>query len=116
MPWPESGILEPAFWRFHEAHPEVYMHLLRFAVEWRQARGPGAHLGISALWERVRWEIEIASDRATDEPKLNNSHRASYARLLMHREPDLRGIFVLRQQRVQSSIGPINGRRQEVTA
>jgi len=98
-----EGKLERKFWQFHVDHPEVYRYLVQFARAWR--RGRGGPLGIGALFERVRWEIGIQSDVS---PKLNNNHRAFYARLIMERNSDLAGIFALRQQRIQSTIGPSN--------
>jgi hypothetical protein len=95
--------LEDAFWKFHGEHPEVYHYLVTFAKEW-QLRGHRA-LGIAALFERVRWELGVTSDEV---PKLNNNHRAFYARLLMLRNPELAGMFQLRQQRIQATFGPDN--------
>ena len=98
-----EGRLERQFWDFHAAHPEVYRYIVRFAREWI-GRGH-SYCGIAMLFERVRWEMGIVSD--TD-PKLNNNHRAFYARLIMEREPSLDGMFRLRQQRIQATIGPEN--------
>ena len=39
--------LEVAFWAYHEAHPETYDLLVRFARAWRRARGPTAIVGIA---------------------------------------------------------------------
>lgn len=99
--------LERAFWDFHFQHPEVYEHLLLFAREWRSRRGDGARLGIAMLFERVRWELHL--QLGDDIPKLNNNHRAFYARLLMERHPELDGMFSLSQQREPTSFGPDNG-------
>lgn len=78
---------------FHRDNPQVYDTLLRLAREWTRQTG-GRKLGISALFERARWDLALA----TSDPdfKLNNSYRAYYARLLMHENPDLRGLFDLR--------------------
>ena len=74
---------------------------MRFAREW-MGRGH-SYCGIAMLFERVRWEMGIMSD---EDPKVNNNHRAFYARLMMERESDLVGMFRLRQQRTQATIGP----------
>lgn len=101
----QMGKLEQAFWEFHSANPKVYSLLVKFAHQWRQKRGDQAMLGISELFERVRWEVALAT--VEDENfKLNNNHRAFYARLIMDRHPELDGIFRLRRQRLQSTIGP----------
>ena len=103
----ELGKLEKSFWKFHEANPKVYTLLVKFAYLWRQRLGGHAKLGISELFERVRWEVSI---HTTDNGnfKLNNNHRAFYARLIMDRHVELREIFRLRKQRIASSIGPKN--------
>ena len=99
-----KGKLEQQFWEFHFAHPEVYLALVEYAFEWRKRR-PYAKLGVKMILERVRWELGI---RSMDMPRLNNNHAAFYARLLMDREPELDGLFNLRQQQIQSSFGPAN--------
>ncbi|OBK22532.1 hypothetical protein [Mycobacterium asiaticum] len=81
------------FEEFHEANPKVYVVLVRLAREW-VARTGRTKLGIKTLYERARWEIALA----TSDPdfKLNNNYTAYYARLIMHREPDLADMFDLR--------------------
>ncbi|OBK92620.1 hypothetical protein A5646_03325 [Mycobacterium sp. 1245499.0] len=81
------------FEAFHRDNPQVYTTLLRLAREW-VAQTNGRKLGISALFERARWDLALAT--SDPEFKLNNSYRAFYARLLMHENPDLRGLFDLR--------------------
>ena len=104
----KSGTLEENFWKFHKKHPEVYEVLVRLARQWREYRGPKAKIGISALYERARWEVAIESLVTQEPPKLSNNHRAFYARLILSENPDLAGIFQLKQQRVQASFGPNN--------
>lgn len=103
----EMSRLEMKFWDFHIANPKVYRWLVKLARQWREKRGSAAHLGIKTLFERVRWELDI-SITSEDGLKLNNNHTAFYARLIMMRNPDLRNIFRLRQQRIASTIGPVN--------
>ena len=100
------GKLETAFWQFHNEHPRVYSLLLLYALQWRKRRGPDAKLGIKALFERVRWEINLKEN--TDAFKLNNNNTAFYARLLMNRNPYLKDMFSVRRQKIQSTIGPAN--------
>ena len=97
--------LEQNFWEYHFGHPEVYQMLVQFAQEWRERRGSESTGGMKMLWERVRWEMAIQSSGTF---KCNNNHHPFYARLLMDRNPDLEGIFNLRKQRVQATIGPDN--------
>tara|TARA_Y100000310_G_scaffold324502_1_gene386414 strand:+ start:262 stop:612 length:351 start_codon:yes stop_codon:yes gene_type:complete len=105
---PTRSQLEEKFWDYHISHPEVYEMLVRFAKEWRDRRGSHSIGGMKMLWERVRWEMALNPGPAATF-KCNNNHPAFYARLLMEREPELAGLFQLRRQRVQSSIGPENG-------
>ena len=103
----ELGKLEKSFWKFHEANPKVYTMLVKFAYQWRRRLGDQAKLGISELFERVRWEVSIHTE-GNGNFKLNNNHRAFYARLIMDRHVELREMFRLRKQRIASSIGPKN--------
>jgi hypothetical protein len=90
------------FEAFHRNNPDVYDTLVALARQWKRSTGKHA-LGIAALYERVRWEIQIA----TNDPdyKLTNSYRAYYARLIMAREPDLAGLFTLRTSAADEWIG-----------
>ena len=100
----EMPTLERQFWAYHSDHPEVYEMLVQYAKQWRDKRGAEAIGGMKMIWERVRWEMAI---RASDETyKCNNNLHAYYARLIMERNPDLDGIFRLRRQRSQATIGP----------
>ena len=95
--------LEEKFLEFHAKHPEVYAALSRFSHQWRDRKGPYARLGIKMVIERVRWELALG---ARDEsPRLNNNHSAFYARVLMAQEPALEGMFFLKKQRYESTIG-----------
>lgn len=91
-----------AFRRHHEENPHVYAKLREYAL---QARGAGrTRLGIAVIFERLRWHAAI--ETTDEEYKLNNNHRAYYARLLMANEPDLRGMFELRTSRADAEITP----------
>ena len=87
--------LEDNFRRFHAANPRVYETLVKLARRWKR-RGAGK-CGIGMLYETARWYLNLSGD---GEPMhLNNNYRAFYARLMMEREPDLRGLFEIRRQR-----------------
>lgn len=98
--------LEQAFWNFHNANGHVYTMLCTLARRWMSVHGKGK-LGIGMLFERARWEIAMTT-HSTDGFKLNNNHRAFYARLIMDNEPDLAEAFALRQQCIQATCGPLN--------
>lgn len=90
---PES--LEARFRQFHAENPDVYRTLAKLA---RQAVARGrTRMGIKMLFEVARWERFLI----TTDPdfKLNNNFHSRYARLLMTREPDLAGLFELRELR-----------------
>lgn len=100
----EQSKLELAFWEFHKSHPEVYRRLVKLARDWFK-RGRG-RIGIATVFETARYTLAMETD--SDGLKLNNNHRAFYARLIMEREPDLDGMFGLRKQKIQATIGPDN--------
>jgi hypothetical protein len=94
-PKPARPSLAQRFAAFHEANPHVYATLVRLA---REARAAGKErLGMKALWERLRWELEVVT--RGDEFRCNNNYTAAYARLLMDNEPDLAGLFETRRRR-----------------
>jgi hypothetical protein len=108
--FPDSGgnmsKLETQFWHFHTKNPAVYGLLVKYALQYRERRGFDAILGIAVLYERVRWDVVV--DTGDKDFKLNNNHRAYYARLIMRQETLLKDIFKLRKQRIQSTLGPPN--------
>lgn len=98
------GKLELAFWDFHHQNQIVYDLFVKHAWEWKRYRPT---CSMSLLYERVRWTY-MTEINSTDEFKLNNNHKAFYARLIMQQEPGLRGFFKIRAQRVQCTFGPKN--------
>jgi hypothetical protein len=86
-----SDRLEREFRQFHEANPQIFDRLVELA---RKAKFWGRrHYGIAALWEVMRWDFFSKVNSPIDEFKLNNNHRAYYARLIMATCPDLDGFF-----------------------
>jgi hypothetical protein len=91
--------LEANFWHFHAENPHVYRLFDRFtsyAIERGRAR-----FSVSIIFERIRWETHIE----TGDPdfKLNNNHRAYYARLWMRDHPEHAGFFEVRRTREPTS-------------
>tara|TARA_R100000963_G_C4551418_1_gene44227 strand:+ start:27 stop:431 length:405 start_codon:yes stop_codon:yes gene_type:complete len=103
-----EGKLEKQFWAFHLKHGEVYEEIVSLARKWREKKGPESKLGISALYERARWEIHFNSLDGKNPPKLSNNHKPFYARLIMENNDDLKGLFKLKRQKVQATFGPQN--------
>lgn len=92
----DKGKLQQAFEKFHGDNPIVYEWYKRFAY---QALDAGMEkLSISLLTERVRWEAQVVT-KSDDPFKINNNHRAFYARKL-NDEPMLRDMFRTRAQSV----------------
>lgn len=81
---------------FHNGNPHVYDVLVRLCREWRAAH-PDKHCGIDSMFGAARWSVMLTTD--DDEYKLRNDFKPFYARLIMHREADLKDIFVLRPAR-----------------
>jgi hypothetical protein len=87
--------IEREFKDFHAEHPEVYIGLVRLARTW-QLNG-SAKLGIATLFEVLRWNSHL-NEGKDGGYKLNNNYRALYARLIMKNEPDLDGLFEIRER------------------
>ena len=87
--------LQSKFEKFHRENPHVYATLVRLA---RDARRRGfRRIGIGMLYEVARWEIALATNDA--DFKLNNNWRSRFARLIEKQEPDLAGMFEMRELR-----------------
>lgn len=84
--------LEAAALDFHRRHPHVLQALA--AVCLRVRRAGRRRWSINAAFEVVRYRADIRGD--TRPYKLNNNHRAWYARWLMRDVPMLVGLFVTR--------------------
>lgn len=77
------------FEEFHEANPRVYELFERFTF--RIIERHYDHYGVSAVFERIRWHMTI--DTTSTDLKLNNNHRAYYARLFETKHPEQTGFF-----------------------
>jgi len=83
------------FKRFHAANPHVYDALVNLARRFRERRGE-SKIGIGMLYEVLRWNYYMTTE-SEDDYKLSNDFRACYARLIMQKEADLKGIFQTKQ-------------------
>jgi hypothetical protein len=87
--------LEAAFWDFHQTNPKVYElfdRFTRYAIQRGRKR-----FSVSVIIERIRWETTI--ETSNDDFKINNNHRAYYARLWMRDNPQHGGFFSTRETR-----------------
>jgi len=87
--------LEQAALDFHRANPHVLREIVQACLGMRAAGY--TRWSINAAFEVVRYNAAL---RTTGTPyKLNNSHRAYYARWIMRDVPELRGFFETREGR-----------------
>jgi hypothetical protein len=86
--------IERDFRAFDDRNPQVYAELCRLARLWVERRSL-RHLGVATLYEVTRWNLALRTEG--DSFKLNNNHRALYARKIMAHEPDLDGLFHTRK-------------------
>lgn len=86
--------LKAEFEAFHEANPHVYELYVKYTAEMK-ASGR-SRFSISMITERIRWYTAIETD--DPEFKINNNHRAFYARKLME-DPRFAGMFSIREQK-----------------
>lgn len=94
--WARTG---PAalWWEFHQSHPEVAEALVSLA---RPLLYQGQRrLSIAMLWETLRYQTCLGATTEEGPWRLNNTHRAYYARWLMESHPDLGGMFETRHGR-----------------
>lgn len=87
--------LDQQFIEFHQQNPRVYTLLVDMA---RQLRKRGHRkAGMKMLFEVLRWQHMMKTADPHSDFKLNNNYHSRYARLIMQREPDLKGFFEVRE-------------------
>lgn len=84
-----------SFIDFHNKNPAVYKTLVFQSRQYRRMH-PTKKLGIATLWENLRWDFMMTTD-AEDDFKLNNNHKAHFARMIMNENPDLADLFETRE-------------------
>jgi hypothetical protein len=87
--------IQERFEAFHRSNEWVYHALARMARELK-AKGH-TRIGIAMLFESLRWMHMRRTADPTGSFKLNNLLRSRYARALMENEPDLAGVFEVRE-------------------
>ena len=85
--------LKIAWWNFHRENPHIWKMVERFPFE--VIRAGYRHYSMSSIFERMRWHYNIT----TSDPdfKLNNNHKAYYARYFHHCHPQHDGFFRTRE-------------------
>jgi len=89
---PESK-LKKDFKKFHRKNPHVYEKLKQLALDLKR-KGRDRYT-INGLFEVLRWHYAMRTN-SDDEFKLNNNHRAYYARELMRNVSELYDFFETR--------------------
>lgn len=87
-----------------ETHPQAFALFERFALA-RAARGK--RVGVKALAERVRWEVEEAIEKDGEGFRLNNDLPAYIARELVRRHPHLAEFIEFRRCRDEREGEPV---------
>lgn len=97
-PAESESTIQERFEKFHQEHPEIYAALVELAWTWKRAGQ--TKCGIKMLWERLRWEMGMRR-RPGEEFLADNNFHSRFVRLLCEREPDLAGMFELRELRAK---------------
>jgi len=101
--------LTESFEAFHSENPHVYDALVALALDMRR-RGM-KRVSVDFVYQVARWEV--IKSTGDIEYKLNDHHRAFYARLIMVNEPELVDIFELRSSEADEWIVNILLQRQQ---
>ena len=88
--------LQAEFEEFDRQNPRIWELIERFCADVLEAGW--TKWAISSIFERIRWEIRIVT-RSKDEWKLNNNHRAYYARKWLAKHPEHPDFFETRRVR-----------------
>jgi hypothetical protein len=90
---PGEAVYQEKFHEFDRRNPEVFEEILRTA---RRLKTEGRRLfGMDAIISELRWDGP--NTKQTDRFKINDSHRAFYARKLQMIDPALCGLFAMRE-------------------
>ena len=84
-----TDTLKRKWWEYHKQNPHVYALVERFTFDVINRRFK--NYSINSIFERIRWHTDI--ETFGDQFKLNNDHRAYYARFFMHNHPQYNGFF-----------------------
>ena len=90
--------IDTEFRKFHTENPAVFNLFMIFA---EQALATGQKIGAKAIWERMRWEINM-NPTYGEYYKCNNNYTSRYARLAIAKNPKLASLFEIR--RIKSEV------------
>ena len=90
--------INTAFREFHFRNPVVFNLFMEFCEE---ALATGQKIGAKAIWERMRWEINM-NPTYGEYYKCNNNYTSRYARMAIAKNPKLASLFEIR--RIKSEV------------
>ncbi len=84
------------FVRFHRANPRFWLLFCQFADNMRRIR---PHYSARAIFQRVRWEMDLATEKPdNDGVELNDHYSPYYARMYLATHPAAKDFFELRKR------------------
>lgn len=91
---------------YDAAHPEVWDHFVTFTME--QIKRGFTRYSVNAIFERIRWTVDIPDRRGQSTFKISNNHRPFYARRFLEEYPEHGEFFVIHEQSSKTK-PPIKG-------
>ena len=91
MPETRKDQIEASAKQFHRDNPLVWRHFVRFTL--LRIRVGFKHYSSNAIFERIRWEEDIASSDGLSTFRINNNYRPYYARWFANAYPDHADFF-----------------------
>lgn len=92
--------IDEQFQRFHELNPHVCDAIIAVShharTKWHLRKW-----SVDAAFHALRWEYAFKT--GGDDFKLNNNYTAPYSRLVLERDPSLRGFFEQRKRRASDN-------------
>ena len=83
------------FFEFHQRHPEIYRHFIKYAKDLLGAK-PNRAISSQMIVEVIRYNILLKEDDV-ELYKINNDFAAGYARLFMRDFPRYNGLITTRK-------------------
>ena len=93
----QEGPITRKFKKFHRDNPHVYDELVRCCYQLKNAGC--RRYGMKGIFEVIRWQSALKTNGS--ELKLNNNYTSIYSRMIMRKEPALRGFFETREKSEQ---------------
>lgn len=85
------------FEQFHSDNPHVWELFKKYTMD--AVNAGYKSYGVASIFERIRWHSDI--ETTGDTFKINNNHKAFYARMFMDEYPKHSGFFRTRIQKAK---------------